>query len=166
MIIVPAVIILTLAISLIKKISVYDCFVKGIDDSFRLSVKLLPYLISIFMLITIFRASGLSEKLADVLATPLGLIGIPKELIELLILRPLSGSGSLAVVESLYAEYGADSYIGRVASVLMASNDTVLYIASVYFATCKDKKNGIAIFIAMTAYIFGTIFTCLICKFL
>lgn len=166
MYIVPAVIIVTIIVSLVKRVDVYKGFVNGIDGSLRLSVKLLPYLISVFMLIRIFRASGLSTALGGVLATPFSWLGIPKELIELMVLRPLSGSGSLAVVESIFAEYGADSYVGRCASVLMASNDTILYIVSVYFAECEDKKSGAAIPIAFAAYIFGTVLTCFICRYL
>lgn len=162
--IVPVIILLTLIFAAIKKASVYDSFIIGIRESFSLVISLLPYLASVFMLIEIFRASGLSQKLSDVLAVPMSWLGIPKELIELLILRPLSGSGSLAVVEKIFAEYGVDSYIARSASVIMASNDTILYISAVYLSTSEDKSAGAAIPISIVSSLFGAISACLLCK--
>lgn len=162
--IVPVIIILTLIFAVIKKASVYDSFIIGIRESLSLIVSLLPYLASVFMLIEIFRVSGLSQKLSDILAIPLSWLGIPKELCELLILRPLSGSGSLAIVENIFTEYGVDSYISRCASVIMASNDTILYIAAVYLSTSKDKRAGAAIPISVIASLFGAISACLLCR--
>lgn len=162
--VVPVIIILTLLFAVIKKVSVYDSFIIGIRESLSLIVSLLPYLASVFMLIEIFRVSGLSQKISDVLAIPLGYLGIPKELCELLILRPLSGSGSLAVVEKIFADYGVDSYVARSASVIMASNDTILYISAVYLSTSKDKSAGAAIPISVISSLFGAIAACLLCK--
>lgn len=162
--VVPAIIILTVLCAVVKKISVYDSFIVGIRESLSLVVSLLPYLASVFMLIEIFRVSGLSQRLSDVLAIPLGWLGIPKELCELLILRPLSGSGSLAVVENIFAEYGVDSYAARCASVIMASNDTVLYITAVYLSTSKDKSAGAAIPISIVSSLFGAVAACLLCR--
>ena len=115
-------------------------------------------------LMEIFRASGLSVKLSELLAIPLSYIGIPKELCELLILRPLSGSGSLAVVEKIFSEYGVDSYVARSASVIMASNDTIFYIAAVYLSSCKDKSAGAAIAISLVSSLMGAICACLLCR--
>lgn len=162
--VVPVIIILTLIFAVIKKVSVYDSFIIGIRESLSLVVSLLPYLAGVFMLIEIFRVSGLSEKLSGILAVPLGMIGIPKELCELLILRPLSGSGSLAVVERIFSDYGVDSYVARCASVIMASNDTILYIAAVYLSTSKDKSAGAAIPISIFSSLFGAIAACLLCR--
>lgn len=162
--VVPVIIIITLIVAVIKKASVYDSFVIGIKESLSLVISLLPYLASIFMLLEIFRASGLSVKISNVLATPLMYLGIPKELCELLILRPLSGSGSLAVVEKIFAEYGVDSYVARSASVIMASNDTIFYIAAVYLSTSKDKSCGQAVAISLFSSLIGAITACLLCR--
>ncbi|MGN1042047.1 MAG: hypothetical protein ACI4SK_01035 [Christensenellales bacterium] len=164
--VIPVVIILTLIVAVIKKASVYDSFIIGIRESLSLVISLLPYLTSIFMLMEIFRVSGLSVKLTELLATPLSFLGIPKELCELLILRPLSGSGSLAVVENIFTEYGVDSYVARCASVIMASNDTIFYIAAVYLSTSKDKSCGQAVAISLVCSLFGAISACLLCRFL
>lgn len=164
--VVPAIIIITLVIAAIKKVSIYDNFIVGIRDSLSLIVFLLPYLASIFMLIEIFKVSGLSQRVSDILAIPLSYLGIPKELCELLILRPLSGTGSLVVVENIFNTYGVDSYVARCASVIMASNDTILYIVAVYMSSSKDKSTGPAIPISIISSIFGAILACLFCKFM
>jgi spore maturation protein B len=166
MYLVPIILLATFVVAVIKKIKIYDSFIIGIRESLALVINLLPYLASIFMLIEIFKVSGLSVKLTNLLATPLSYLGIPKELIELLILRPLSGSGSLALVETIFTEYGVDSYVARSASVIMASNDTILYVVAVYLSASKDKKSGAAIIISIFASLMGAILTCFLCRFM
>lgn len=162
--VIPAILLITVIIAALKRVPVYDGFIYGARESFALIVSLLPYLAAIFMLMEVFRQSGLSDKVSAILATPLSYLGIPKELAELLILRPLSGSGSLAVVEKIFAEYGVDSYIARCASVIMASNDTILYVSAVYLSTSKDKKCLPAIIISIISSLIGAICACLLCK--
>ncbi|HKL74016.1 MAG TPA: nucleoside recognition domain-containing protein [Clostridia bacterium] len=164
--IVPIILLATFVVATIKKVKIYDSFIVGIRASLTLVISLLPYLASIFMLIEIFRISGLSQKLTNILAVPFSYLGIPKELIELLILRPLSGTGSLALVETIFTEYGVDSYVARSASVIMASNDTILYVIAVYFSSAKDKKSGPAIIISVFASFMGAILTCFLCRFM
>ena len=106
----------------------------------------------------------MSETIADYTNPFFRLIGIPKELTELIIIRPLSGSGSLALLEELYQTYGVDSYVSRCASVIIGSSETVFYIAAVYFSTTKVKKLRSAIPIALIATFIGTIFACLFCR--
>lgn len=162
--VIPAVILLTVAAACLKRKSVYDSFIAGTKESWELIISLLPYLAAVFMLIEIFRVSGVSQKISDVLAIPLSWLGIPKELCELLILRPLSGSGSLAVVEKIFADYGVDSYVARCASVIMAANDTVLYITAVYLSTSKHKSSGAAIPISLFTSLLGAVTACLLCR--
>lgn len=166
MYVVPAVLLATFIAAAVKRIKVYESFLKGIQESLALVIQLLPYLASIFMLIEIFRISGLSKILSDFLAVPFSYLGIPKELIELLILRPLSGTGSLALVETIFTQYGVDSYIARCASVIMASNDTIFYVVAVYFSAAKDKKSGAAIPISIISSFLGAVLTCFLCRFM
>lgn len=164
--VIPAVILSTLIAAVIKKVSVYDGFIDGTKDAIRLSVNLLPYLVSVFILICVFEASGINGWITDNLGFLFEYIGIPKELIPLIILRPLSGSGSLGVMEKILSEYGADSYIGRCASVVCGCNDTVFYVVAVYMSECKEKKASAAIPIALVSMFFGVIITCVICRFI
>lgn len=149
-----------------KKIPVYDSFVEGTKEALNLVVSILPYLATILLSIELMRISGLSAMLGKAVSPIFGLLGIPSQLCELLILRPLSGSGSLSLLETIYKEYGVDSYISRCASVIMGCSDTILYVVAVYFSTSKDKKSGLAIPISVFATFIGSIVSCAICRFL
>ncbi len=163
---VPVLLILAVLYASFKKVSVFDCFIEGSKDTLSLLKGILPYLAAVFIAIELFRASGLSEWLSGVLAPVLGAVGVPSQLVELIVLKPLSGSGSLVALRAIYEEYGVDSYLGRVASVLASSSDTIIYIVAIYFATAKDKKSGPAIPIALVATVFGTVIGCFVCKVL
>ena len=132
--VVPAIALLAFVLAAIKKVSVYDSFIAGTREAAALTVSLIPYLAAVYMLMELMRLSGLSEYIGKLLSPLFKLLGLPIELSELIILRPLTGSGSLAVLENIYAQYGVDSYISRVASVIMGSTDTVMYVAAVYFS--------------------------------
>lgn len=160
--VIPAILLSVFVLSLIKRADAFGSFTEGITDAIKLTMGLIPYLATVFMLISLMRASGVTKYLAVAVKPLFTLLGIPNELTELIILRPLSGSGSLAVLKSIYSEYGADSYIGVVASIIMGSTDTVLYVTSVYFSVSKDKKSGSAVAIALISSFVGTIVACLI----
>ena len=166
MLIVPLLLLATFTLALINKVNIFESFAQGVRQALKLTLNILPYLISIFMILELFRVSGLSLQLSVALTPVFNLIGIPAELAELIILRPLSGSGSLAVLESIYNQYGVDSYIANCASVMMASSDTILYVCAVYFSTSKHKKTGLAIPIALFVSIVGAILSCLLVKLL
>ncbi|NLO64660.1 MAG: spore maturation protein [Clostridiales bacterium] len=163
---IPVLLIITFIIAAVKKIPLYDSFTAGIKEALKLIIDLLPYLMSIFFAIELLRASGLSVLLAEALEVSFSLLGIPKELSELLILRPLSGSGSLVILQNIYDSYGVDSYPARVASVIMGSTDTIMYVVAVYFAGSKNKKSGLAIPIAVFVSVAATVLACLLCKFI
>lgn len=163
---VPIVIIMTVIASIVKKISLYDSFVEGVKEALRLTITLMPFVISVFILIELFEKSGLNDRLSKLLEIPLSYIGIPKELIGLIIVRPLSGSASLASLESILSTYGPDSYVGKCASVICGANDTILYIVAVYTANVKNKKIAISIPISIFASFLGVIVACFLCRFL
>lgn len=164
MIIVPILLLITLLIALMYKIPVYDSFVEGTKEAFELVIRILPYLATILVSIELMRISGLSAMLGRAVSPLFAFLGIPSELCELLILRPLSGSGSLSLLETIYKEYGVDSYIARSASVIMGCSDTIFYVVAVYFSTSKDKKSGLAIPISVFASFIGAIISCAICR--
>ena len=94
------------------------------------------------------------------------MLGIPKELTKLVLIKPFSGSGSLAVLTDIFTKYGVDSYLSRCACVIYGSSETVFYIAAVYFAGAKTKKLAVPIIISLIASFFSCVFACLICKIL
>lgn len=162
--IVPIILILTLAYGLIKRVNVYDSFVLGAKQSFSLSLSVFPYLAAMFIMVNALHASGLDTYIIRFISPPFQLVGIPSEVVQLMLLRPFSGSGSLAILSDVYTQYGADSYVGRCASVIMGSSETVFYVASVYFAETKVKRTGAAIPIALFCNLVGGVAACLLCK--
>jgi len=107
--------------------------------------------------VSMFRASGAMEWLSRIFAPVTGLLGIPQETTPLLLVRPVSGSGALAVASDLIKTYGADSYIGRVAAVMMGSTETTFYTIAVYFGAAGIHKTRHTIPAALTADLTGFI---------
>ena len=162
--VVPILLVAVLVFGLVKRVNVYDSFVLGAKKSFDLSISIFPYLAAMFIMVNALVASGLDKYVTNFFAPPFELLGIPKEVVKLILLRPFSGSGSLAILTDVYNTYGVDSYVGRCASVIMGSSETVFYVASVYFAGTKVKHTGFAIPIALFCNLLGSVLACLLCK--
>lgn len=162
--IVPVILILVLAYGLIKRVNVYDSFVLGAKQSFNLSLSIFPYLAATFIMVNALRASGLDTYITRFLSPPFNLLGVPSEVVNLMFLRPFSGSGSLAILTDVYKQYGVDSYVSRCASCIYGSSETVFYVASVYFAGTKVKRTGFAIPIALFCNLVGGVAACLLCR--
>lgn len=162
--ILPAIFIILLVVCLVKKVKVYDCFVLGTKDSVSLIFEILPYLAAIFIAIEAFKASGLSDLIASALSKPLAYIGIPSEIAQLMLLVPLSGSGTTALVQEIITTYGADSYIARCATVIAGGSETIFYISAIYFSQCKVKKLRYAIPVSLLASLLGTLLACALCR--
>ena len=148
----------------IKRINCYATFCGGVKNGLSLCLELFPFIITIFVAISLFRISGLCNIVSNLCAPILSLVGIPPELCELIIIRPFSGSGSLSIYENLLSTYGADSYISRCASVIMGSSETVFYVATIYFAQTKVKRLLYAIPVGLIATYTGTILSCWLCR--
>ena len=162
--VVPILLIAVLVYGLVKRVNVYDSFVAGAKKSFNLSLSIFPYLAAIFIMVNALHASGADVWITKIFAPPFKLLGVPPEVVQLMLLRPFSGSGSLAILTDVYTTYGVDSYVGRCASVIMGSSETVFYVASVYFAETKVKKTGWAIPIALFCNLLGSVVACLLCR--
>ena len=161
---VPLILLSTFILSAIKKVDFLGSLTDGIKEALTLTIKLIPNLIAVFIAISLMQQSGVSVWLADIVSPLFSYLGIPKELLELIILRPLSGSGSLALLESIYLKYGVDSYLSLSASIIMGSTETIFYVVSVYFSLEKDKKTGLAIPIALFSSFIGTILACALAR--
>ena len=164
--VIPFIFIIILVIAAAKKVKIYESFTAGVSDAVKFTFSLLPALAAIFMMCAVFESSGLSDRLTALLAPVFELFGIPKELSKLILIKPFSGSGSLAYLTKIIEDHGADSYIARCACVLYGSSETVFYISAVYFAKIKVKGLASAILIVLLATFISTIFACLICRIL
>ena len=126
--IIPAIFILVFVFAVAKKVRVYDEFSEGVKEAFKFTMSLIPCLAAIFMMCELFEVSRLSDMLTKWLAPVFSFLGIPPELTKLVLIKPFSGSGSLAYLTAVINEHGADSYISRCACVLYGSSETVFYI--------------------------------------
>lgn len=162
--ILPIIFILLFVYCIFKRINTYDHFVRGAKGAIKLVVEIFPFIASILIAVALLRVSGITDFLASLLGPIFNALGIPTELVELVLLRPFTGSGSYGILESIFTTYGADSYISRCACVIMGCSETIFYVATVYISQTKVKKLLYAIPVALICSLVGTILACLICK--
>ncbi len=164
-IIIPLLIFLLFLYCVIKKINVYETFIQGVKKGAPLTLLIMPNILAILLMTEIFEISGLSALIIKLLTPFFTFLGVPKELIKLIIIKPFSGSGSLAYLSEIIKAHGTNGYITLCASTIFGSSETVFYISAVYFTKCKEKKAVKAIIISLTACLFSTVISCLICRF-
>ena len=164
--IVPVLILVLFIYAFIKKVNVYKSFVDGAKGAFSLCLDILPYIVAILVAVALFRASGLANLLITAISPVFNMFGIPTEVCELVLLRPFTGSGSFALLNDIYLQYGADSYISRCASCIMGSSETLFYVSTVYISKTSIKKLSFAIPVGILASVFGAVVSCLVCKIL
>jgi spore maturation protein B len=114
-------------------------------------VRIIPYLVAIIVASGMFRASGAMEQLTDWLRRPMQAIGVPPEILPMAIVRPLSGSGSLAVLGDMVKQHGTDATVTRIAAVIFGSAETTFYVIAVYFGAINIKKTRHALAAGLTA---------------
>lgn len=162
--VIPLIFIVVIAVAAVKKVNVFSAFTKGASGAVEFVCSLIPLLACTFIMCELFERSSLSQMLADLLSPVFNFLGVPPQLTKLILIKPFSGSGSLAYLTNILQQYGADSYVGRCASVLYGSSETVFYISVVYFASSKQKKRIIPIIIILCATSISTIVSCLLCR--
>lgn len=150
-----------------KNVPVFDIFLSGAKEGIRTSLGLLPTLLGLVMAVGMVRASGLLELVCHLAEPVAQAVGIAPQLVPLVLLRPVSGSGASAYTVSLLQQFGPDSETGKIASVLSASTETTFYAIAVYFGACGVKKlsytvpaallgDGVAlVFAVLTVKLFG-----------
>ncbi|MCM1368504.1 MAG: hypothetical protein NC184_06835 [Roseburia sp.] len=163
--IIPVLFLIVLTLSLVRRREPYGGFIDGARQAVNLTINVFPYLLAIMVAVEAFRVSGASAYVANAAEPVLNSVGLPKELAELLFLRPVSGAGSLAILDGLYETYGADSYVGRCASVIYGSSETVFYISTIYFSQSSVRKLRYAIPVALVATYTGCIVGCFLLRF-
>jgi spore maturation protein B len=136
---------------LYKRVPVYESFVDGAQEGFRVAVRIIPYLVAILFAIGMFRASGAMDMLVRALNPILSRIGFPAEVLPMAIIRPLTGSGSAGLVADMIRQYGEDSILVKMAAVMFGSTETTFYIIAVYFGAVNIRKTRHAIAAGLTA---------------
>lgn len=162
--IIPTVLVVASLIILFSKKDYFSAFLDGALGGAKSAVSLLPTMCALIVGVSMLSASGITDYLARLLKPVFNLVGIPSEIITLILTRPISGSASLATFTEIIKTYGADSMAGLCASVIMASSDTVIYVISVYFSTSKIRKTRHALPIALFVSIFCVFLSCIVCN--
>ena len=132
---------------------VYGAFLRGAEKGMRSAIALLPALCAMLLMLAVVNASGLAELLSRLLSPLTDLMHLPQEVAPMLLLRPLTGSGSLAALESIYETCGVDSRAARIASVLMGSSETIFYTMTVYLGAAGVKKLPHVMGVSLAAYL-------------
>lgn len=159
----PAIIVCVLVVGLIKKVPLYEEFTNGAKDGFKISVNIIPYLVAIIVAISMFRASGAVEIIANALEPLLKLFHIPAETIPLMIVRSLSGAGALGIFSDIANTSGAESYAVKLAAIMVGSSETTFYVLAVYFGAVKIAKFRYALIIGLLADFVGIIAAISVC---
>lgn len=138
-----------------RKVDMYGAFLRGGRQGMEAAFGLLPALCAMTLLLAMLNASGLSTHLTRLLAPVTKLLNLPEEMASILLLRPLSGSGSLAALQQIFAECGVDSRAGRIASVLMSASETIFYTMTVYLGATSIRKLPWVLPVSLLSYLAG-----------
>jgi spore maturation protein SpmB len=148
-----------------KKVAVFDAFIEGAKNGFDVIIKIIPYLVAMLVAIRVFRDSGAMNYVLNVLTWLIHLTGINTDFVGALpvaIMRPLSGSGSRALMLDVFKTQGADSFLGKLASIFQGSADTTFYIIALYFGSVGIKKVRYAVWAGLLADLMGVVIAILI----
>lgn len=162
--ILPAIILIILINAFTKKVPVYEAFTEGAKEGFSLSVKIIPYLVAIMAAVSMLRASGAIEWIAEILKTPLEYFNIPADTLPLMLTRSLSGGATLGVFSDIVEANGANSYAASLAAVITGSSETTFYVLSVYFGAVGIKKFRHAVLTGVFADIIGIVAAIIVCR--
>lgn len=138
--IVPLLVFYIIGFGLLMKRNIYEDFVKGAADGFKTVIQIMPTLIGLMMGVGVLRASGFLDMVGKALGNVVSAVHFPGQLVPLVIVRMFSSSAATGLALDIFREYGPDSLMGRMASVIMSCTETIFYTMSVYFMTAKVKK--------------------------
>ena len=149
--VIPVILCFTACFAMGRRVDVYSALTKGAEEGLTVLLRILPSLVGLLCAVYMLRASGAMEYLGGLLAPVLELLCIPAQTAPLLFIRPVSGSGALAVGSEIMERCGADSYVGRVAAVMLGSSETTFYTIAVYFGSAGITKTRYTIPAALFA---------------
>ena len=162
--VIPLLLISTATWALYRKVDVFEAITTGAGEGLDTMLKIFPNLVCLLTAVFMLRASGAMEAFANFLAPGFDFLGIAPELAPLMIIRPISGSGALAVGAEIIESFGPDSPIGRTAAVMLGSTETTFYTIAVYFGACKIRKTRWAIPAALAADFTGFFIAALVVR--
>lgn len=161
----PLMILIILTCGIIKNVPVYEEFIEGAKDGFKVSVSIIPYLVALIVAIGMFRASGIIENISFLLNGVMTKLSLHTDLIPIMITRPLSGSAALGLFSELASTHGADAFVTKLAAIMIGSSETTFYVLSVYFGSIGIKKFRYAILTGIIADIISIVLAILVARY-
>lgn len=162
----PAIILLILTLGLAKKVPIYETFTDGAKDGLKVAITIIPYLVAIIVAISMFKASGAIEMVANALSGVLTRFHIPSEILPVILIRPLSGAAALGLFSDIATTHGIADYTIKLAAVMVGSSETTLYVLSVYFGSVRITKFRYALAVGLLADIIAAVMSIVVCRYL
>lgn len=153
--IIPFIFIFVIFIGIKEKKQVFDLFLEGAKEGIKITFNIFPTLVGLFVAIGVLRSSGVLELIIKIISPITNLLGFPREIMPLAILRPISGSASIAIGTDIMKQYGVDSKIGLIVSTIMGSTETTIYTIAIYSAQVKIKKTRHVLLAALIGDVVG-----------
>ena len=149
--VIPVIVLTIIFYGLIKKVEIYDVFLEGVAEGLKMVLKIFPTMFAMVMSIDVLVKSNILRDITVLIEPLLEILKFPKELLPLAIMRPISGSSSLVLMNEVLSTYGPDSYLGRIASIIQGSTDTTIYIITLYFSSIGIKKIKYSLIVGLLA---------------
>lgn len=163
---IPLIFLIILFFGISEKKQVFDIFIEGAKEGIEIAVKILPTLVGLFVAIGALRSSGVLEFIINLISPITNFFGFPKEIMPLAILRPISGSASIAIGTDIMKTYGVDSKIGLIVATIMGSTETTFYTIAVYTSMVKIKKTRFVLWSALIGDFIGMLTAVIIWRIL
>ena len=161
----PVIIFVILTVGIFKKIPVYEEFINGAKDGFKVSINIIPYLVAIIVGVSMLRASGIIDSAAHLLSPILHKFMIPVEALPVMIVRSLSGAATLGLFSDIVHHFGPDSYAAKLCAIIVGSSETTFYVLAVYFGSVGIKKVRYAMLTGIIADIIGVVAAIIVCSY-
>ena len=156
-ILIPLLVLGVVLYGIIKKVDVYDVFIEGAKEGINIGVSIFPYMLGMILGINILLKSNFLDVIFNFLKPLFDLANIPIDILPMALLRPISGTASLAIMNDIFMNFGPDSFIGRLASTLQGCTDTTIYVLALYFGSIKVTKTRYSLTVGLFADLMGII---------
>ena len=163
---IPTVSLIIITYGIINKYPVYDFFIEGAKEGLKTALEILPFLIGIFLAVNSLTASGSMNLISTIFSPLFNFLGISTELLPLVFLRAISGSGSYIILQDILESVGPDSYVGRVACVMTGGCETIIYVLALYFSVTHAKEMRHAFKGGLIGYMTGIIVSIILCRYM
>jgi spore maturation protein B len=148
----------------LRHVKVYEEFVEGAKEGFDVAVRIIPYLVAILVAIGMFRGAGGIDIVSNALKPLMSVLGFPPDLLPMVLMRPLSGSGTLGMFTELVKQCGPDSLVTRMGGTIYGSTETTFYVLAVYFGSVAIKRTRYAVLAGLTADLAGVVASVIVCR--